>query len=184
MKLRPYQKSWKSDFEQIEKDILSVAKELIKSIDHIGSTSITGMISKDIIDVQIGLNDFEEFENVKAALVSIGYTFVPEIRMDHAPGHKFEEFVPGFEKRFFKSDGNDRRAANIHVRLCTGKNFAYALKFRNFLRANKEAAYAYAQFKERLAGSIKEDINSYCLIKDPVCDLIMMLCESSTATQQ
>lgn len=174
MKLVPYREEWKADFEKIRKDINDCIGDRIVSIDHIGSTAIPGISAKDIIDVQIGIHNFDDIDSIQKALCNIGFEFLPQIKQDHAPGHEFDDFVPGWDKRFFTASGS-RRPANLHVRLVSGKNFEFALRFRDYLRKDSEAARAYEQVKIRLAEYLSHDDMAYSLIKDPVCDLIMLL---------
>lgn len=172
--LVPYREEWPADFEEIRNDIANCAGNMIVSIDHIGSTAIPGIAAKDIIDVQIGIRNFDDIEKLGLALCNIGFEFLSHVIQDHAPGHEFEEFVPGWEKRFFKAS-NIRRPANIHVRLVSGKNFEFALLFRDYLRQHPKVSRAYEQVKVRLATFLSHELMAYTLIKDPVCDLIMLL---------
>jgi len=174
LELVPYSKEWNKDFEKIKKDIAACVDGKILRVDHIGSTAIPSLSAKDIIDVQIGVSNIDCVESLIKPMQDIGFDLLPHIKMDHAPGHEFDEFVPGWEKRFFKAN-EKRRAANIHVRLISGKNFEFALLFRDFLRQDKEAARAYEQVKIRLEEYLSDNVKAYTLIKDPVCDLIILL---------
>ena len=67
-----YDKNWPSDFEKIKKEIEKAIVEPAV-IEHVGSTSIPGMKAKPIIDIDVGLNNWADFEKVKKALAEIGY---------------------------------------------------------------------------------------------------------------
>jgi dephospho-CoA kinase len=175
--LVPYSAEWNRDFEKIREDILACAGGSIVSVEHIGSTAIPGMVSKDVIDVQVGVASFDGVEALCEVLGRNGFELLPHVRQDHAPGHEFEEFVPGYEKRFLKASSG-RRSAHIHVRKASAPNFEFALLFRDYLRKNSEAARAYEQLKVRLAKAVGDDLKAYALIKDPVCDLIFMLAKT------
>lgn len=174
LKLIPYREEWVKDFEKIKKILIHSTQQKIESIEHIGSTAIPGISAKDIIDVQVGIHTFDEIDSLTQDMQNVGFENFPHITMDHAPGHEFDDVIPGWEKRFFKTP-TGIRSAHIHVRLLGAKNYEYALLFRDFLRSNREAARAYEQVKRRLAEHLETNIKAYTIIKDPVCDLIMLL---------
>jgi GrpB-like predicted nucleotidyltransferase (UPF0157 family) len=176
IKIVPYQPQWPKEFEDIKENILLCAGHFIESIDHIGSTSIPDLAAKDIIDIQIGVRSFDKIEPLKKALAKLGFEINEQIKQDHAPGHEFDDFVDGFEKRFFKTAFG--RPANLHVRLTSGKNFEFALLFRDYLRSCSEARRAYEQMKIRLRDAVEENHMAYTLVKDPVCDLIYLLAKN------
>lgn len=173
-----YQPSWPLDFVAVRTKILDATGDMVASVEHIGSTAVPGLCAKDIIDVQVGIHSFAIIEQLTGALEKGGFALISHVTHDHAPGHEFNEYVSGFEKRFFRSVVG--RAVNVHVRLMTGKNFEFALSFRDFLRTSQDARCAYEQVKIRLAKAVGDDLESYTLIKDPICDLIWMLATKKT----
>lgn len=64
-----YKPEWKSEFERIKNELLTILSGKIDSVEHVGSTSVEGLSVKPIIDIVIGNN----FEEVKKALESIEY---------------------------------------------------------------------------------------------------------------
>ena len=44
--VKPYDKKWKMDFEDIKKEIQSAIGDLILGIEHVGSTSVEGLSAK------------------------------------------------------------------------------------------------------------------------------------------
>ena len=68
-----YVKEWPQDFLKIKTE-LQKAITVMSNIQHVGSsTSIPGMKAKPIIDINVGLEKWSDFEAVKRALASIGY---------------------------------------------------------------------------------------------------------------
>ena len=173
-----YRERWHDEFAAIATDLRAALGDLALRIDHIGSTAVPGLAAKDRIDVQVSVADVAD-PRVTAAFVRAGYTPVPDITADHRP--------PGaagagaeWAKRFFQPPAG-RRAANLHVRGAGRANQRYALLFRDYLRAHPQAAAAYAETKRRLAAYHAGDRDAYTLIKDPVCDLIMVAAEAWAA---
>jgi len=170
----PYQVIWQEQFRAAKEDLSSVLGEISVCIEHIGSTSIQNMPSKDRIDIQIGVNEIsnEVCELINKATKDFGFPSA-YLSTDHLPPNEFDEddwkkiYLQGVTHRWnFK--------ANIHIRTVGAKNYKYALLFRDFLRNHPESATSYARIKQSLAKYTRLDRNAYCEVKDPVCDLIMV----------
>jgi GrpB-like predicted nucleotidyltransferase (UPF0157 family) len=173
----PYQESWPAEFEGLARRIREALGGRALRVDHIGSTSVPGLASKDKIDVQITVADFSEgtVAGLIAALEEVGYTWIATNLSDHRPpGHTGPD--SDWEKRYFRCPVGERRS-NTHVRAAGRANQRYALLFRDYLRARPQAAAGYAELKRRLAAYVGEDTLSYTEIKDPVCDVIMAAAE-------
>ena len=169
-----YQEIWLKQFEQAKKDLDSALGTLAVCIEHIGSTAIQNMPSKDRIDIQIGVKEVsdEVCEVINAALQDFGFSYA-YLSKDHLPPNESDEnewkkiYLPGITHRW-------RFKANIHIRRVGAKNYKYALLFRDFLRNHPESATAYARLKQSLSKHTRFDRDAYCEIKDPVYDLIMI----------
>lgn len=170
----PYNAVWQEYFLQAKKDISQALGDSCLTIEHIGSTAVSGLAAKDRIDIQIGVQDISvEFcEAINLLLRAHGFQQA-SIRVDHLPPNEFDEqewtklYLSGVHPHWqFK--------ANIHMRKVGAKNYNYALLFRDYLRNNGEAAIAYSKLKQILAKHTHHDRDAYCEIKDPVCDLIMI----------
>ncbi len=171
----PYQESWPSEFQAIAASLRQVLGEVALRIDHIGSTSVPGLPAKDLIDIQItvaALND-----RVKAAMASLGYTFMEGWR-DHRPPRVLGPETEWDKLAFLEPSG--QRRITIHVRVQGRVNQRYALLFRDYLRAHPATADAYAELKRRLAQYLA-DQETYPKVKDPAVDLIYLAAEDWAA---
>ena len=137
-------------------------------IDHIGSTSVPGLASKDVIDLQVTVADL----HVADAWPDHLATF------DRWPGAAAETISPRGAREprrlgqaLLVTQSTDR--AHLHVREAGRPNQRYALLFRDFLRAHPNSATAYERVKLQLATLYPDDGESYSELKDPVCDVIM-----------
>ena len=73
--LVPYQASWESSFQAEKNRILKAAGDFIHAIEHVGSTAIPGLSAKPIVDVMVGLKDFERDKDAYVvAMEDAGYT--------------------------------------------------------------------------------------------------------------
>lgn len=170
----PYQERWQKQFLKAKDDISRVLGSTCLCVEHIGSTSVLGLASKNRIDIQVGVKEIstEICETINLCMNKNGFPKA-YLSCDHLPPNEVNEqdwvkiYLRGLHEQWdFK--------ANIHFRQIGAKNFKYALLFRDYLQSHPEAAIAYARLKEVLAKHTKDDRNAYCEIKDPVCDLIMM----------
>lgn len=167
----PYKASWAGEFAAIARPLRQGLKDLALRIDHIGSTAVAGLEAKDRIDVQVTVESPNQFGPVKSALQVLGYVEAPDIRFDHVPPcGPFDESE--WEKRYFRPPA-DQRPTNLHVRVEGKANQRYALLFRDYLRRHSSMAAAYAEVKRKIAFYHEDDIEAYCEIKDPVCDIII-----------
>ena len=77
-----YQERWPLEFQAIAAPLRQTLGPLAQRIDHIGSTSVPNLPAKNLIDIQITVAALDD--RVKAAMVSLGYTFMEGWR-DHRP---------------------------------------------------------------------------------------------------
>ena len=67
----PYQETWPSEFQKIASLLRQTLGELAVRLDHIGSTAVPGLLTKDVIDIQITIATLDE--RVKSVILSLGY---------------------------------------------------------------------------------------------------------------
>lgn len=160
------QPGWLDDFAKLRPIVLRAAP-IGASIHHIGSTAVLGLAAKDIIDIQVAVDDLGQVDAM--AFESEGFRR-SSAKVDHCP--------PGMSL----SDGDLRkilfrttkgRPANVHVRERGRFNQRYALLCRDFLRTHPVAAQAYGLIKQRLAEQFPNNEDAYYDIKDPVFDIIV-----------
>lgn len=72
MTILHYQKRWVDEFTSIARDLKKNLGNIALKIDHIGSTSVPGLSAKDIIDIQITVENIDEFDEFKSRMVARG----------------------------------------------------------------------------------------------------------------
>lgn len=166
--LVPYDAAWPKRYAVLRAAILGEIGSDVLRVDHVGSTSVPGLASKDVIDIQVTvarLSDADEWPDV------IG-TFVRRDNFkDHVPPGGTAG--PDWEKRYWSSR---EPRSHMHVRVADAANHRYALLFRDYLRANREPVVAYERLKFGLA-QVCENTAEYADLKDPGCDLILQAAE-------
>jgi len=173
-----YQNTWPKDFAVLAARIQKTLGGLALRIDHIGSTAVPGLVSKDRIDVQVTVATPQVLDAAADTLAAAGFAARPAITSDHVPAGS-DESPERWVKRFLTAPP-DERAANIHLRTADFPNQRYALLFRDYLCAHPQSAAAYGELKRRLAANLA-DLRTDAEVKDPACDLIAVAAESWAA---
>lgn len=170
-----YDPSWPGAFREVAGRLRITLGDRASRIDHIGSTSVPGLASKDVIDTQVSVERDAELDGVAQQLLAAGWTTRPYIiDMDHqVPGWPEDERTR--RKRFLREPPGSRQV-NLHVRVIGRANQRYPLLFRDYLRAHPASAQAYATLKRDLAVLLK-DPDTYPEVKDAACDLIYLAAE-------
>lgn len=168
-----HQAIWSAEFEVIAAQLRETLGSSALRIDHIGSTAVPTLASKDIIDIQVTVHSLDA--SISERLIAAGFaSHAQTLRQDHLP--------PGFEPReqdwtkFFFMQRPGARRSNIHVRQLGKPNQRYPLLVRDFLRAEGRTAVAYGELKKRLALALA-DPDTYPDVKDPVADIIYLAAE-------
>lgn len=146
-----YDLSWPAVYEDEKKRILAACREWLVGIEHIGSTSVPGLVAKPVIDVMAAIATLDDASSILEPLTDLGYDYVPE----------YEVELP--ERRYFRKGrrGSNGDKYHLHVVEPDGRFWRRHLAFRDYLRAHPEAAREYAQLKRRLAGEHGTDMDAY-----------------------
>jgi GrpB-like predicted nucleotidyltransferase (UPF0157 family) len=167
-----YRCSWPLEFAVIRDRLRTALGMQALRIEHVGSTSVSGLAAKDIIDVQVSVASLND--SIAQALSAAGCRREPAITGDHVPPGA-PASADDWRKLFFFEAAGERRA-NIHVRRAGSPNERYALLFRDYLRAHPVVAAAYAELKRRLSRALAV-VDDYADVKDPAVDLIYLAAE-------
>ncbi|WOV84543.1 GrpB family protein [Sporosarcina jeotgali] len=62
VRLESYTPEWKDEFIKVKKELMEYTKLEDYRIEHIGSTAITGMSAKPLIDIVVGVDDLQEVD--------------------------------------------------------------------------------------------------------------------------
>ena len=159
--LVPWTPIWGQRFEA-ERAAINTAFEqrgLAAQIHHIGSTSITGMWSKPIIDVLIIIPEDRDFEGYEEALVNIGYNSLGEC---------------GRSDRIFLTRGNTADDAfYCHLTYADNPVAQDQLLFQFIERAVPDIAHAYQLFKSQAADENVNDRRGYAAAKAPFIQSVL-----------
>lgn len=141
-------KSYEIEHDKI-KNLLSPFN--VVAIEHVGSTAIPGLPAKPIIDIAVGLNNFDYIEDITLALVNGGYIYLS----------KRGEST----RRIFVKTNGDIRTHHIHVEEYGKSNWINHIFFRNKLLESSKLRDEYAALKIDLAEKYPNDRDRYTLEK-------------------
>ncbi len=145
IQLVEYQKSWDYRFQFESAMILLALGDLIKGIEHIGSTAIPGIIAKPIIDILIGIDDLKGVFTHMNVLEVLDYSYTAE---------------GGDIKRLFFKKGSPR-LFHIHFVEFESKEWRNHILFRDILQQDKGKRFRYQQLKIELAKKFPTERSKY-----------------------
>ncbi len=145
VRLVAYDPQWKRLFELEKACLQEVLGLTILDIQHMGSTSIPGMLAKPIIDIAIAIADFEEGRACIPLIEGLGYEYKGEF---------------GIPLRHYFVKG-DPRTFHVHMSEITSLEWQNTLLFRDYLIQHAEIARGYAELKTRLAAKYPQDRTAY-----------------------
>ena len=166
--IKGYDPKWTQEFESIRNSLAEILGLHALRIDHIGSTSVPGLGAKDVIDIQVTVQELSP--KIVQKLVNAGYEHLGNITHDHVSRGEDED--PRLWEKLIFNQPQGQRRANIHVRVEGNPNQRYPLLFRDYLRAHPNSARSIELIKREIAKRHADDIEAYYDIKDPVYDLI------------
>lgn len=138
LQIVPYDPTWPKQFERERQRIAAAFGALARRIDHNGSTAVSGLPAKPVIDIQISVARLRPLSPYKKRLEKLAYVHVP---------HADDSFCPFFHRPLAWPHTH-----HVHLVEHGGLEERRTLAFRDFLREHDLEARAYAALKQDLAG--------------------------------
>ena len=151
VELVPHNPEWSHQADQEINRFLEGLSFPIIGIYHIGSTSISGIKAKPILDFVMEVENLENVLSAMSAIEALGYL------------SKGEFGIPG--RQFFTRDTDGERSHHLHVFQKGHPDIERHTIFRDFLRANPDAAREYEKLKEKLAKRFPKQSGDYTAAK-------------------
>ena len=141
----PYSKSWAVTFAEWREHLLQALGETAARVEHIGSTAVSGLAAKPVVDIAIGVVDVADERAYVPAIESLDVAL-----RSRDEGH-----------RYFRPAGDRPRTVQIHVWPAGSDEERVHLLFRDFLRADEPTRARYASLKRELATTYRDDRLAY-----------------------
>ncbi|WP_433263289.1 dephospho-CoA kinase [Actinosynnema sp. CS-041913] len=152
-KLVPYDPTWPEQAARIAKRIEAAGGQ--RRVEHIGSTSVPGLSAKDVLDFQLGVASLDEADEIAEALTQAGFPLI-------GPGEDSVKYgdPEGWKKRLH-AGADPKRRVNLHVRVEDGPAWDWAIRFRDWLRADDGARREYEAVKLELSERHAADVDGF-----------------------
>lgn len=154
--MSPPDPAWPATAARTAERILRTSP-LIVRVDHIGSTSIPGLPAKNVIDLQVGVANISDLDQVSAHLDAAGYRAVPGKWWDAPTSYQPE---PEQWAKHLHVNSDPAQNVNIHVRVVGSAGWFFTLSFRDWMRADAGHVRRYAAEKQRIASKYANDVNA------------------------
>ena len=155
--LLPHETEWEEQGRRVVDLLWSVLGDAARDIQHVGSTSITHICAKPILDIAVGMDDPEQVLGFASALEERDVIF----RNHGADDEGGLLFVMG-------DFAADTRSCHIHVVVWQGEAWYNYINLRDYLNEVPEQAYRYEQCKRELAARFTNDRERYTEGKGPL----------------
>ncbi len=143
--LRNHSPLWQWKFLKEKVLLRTWLRGQVLDIEHFGSTSIPGMIAKPIIDIQIGVRDFQRAFKCVEQIEQLGYAYKGE---------------KGELRQYYFTKGNPV-GYHLYVVEKSSETWDKRTAFRDYLKNNRESANKYAELKQELASRYPDDSRAY-----------------------
>jgi GrpB-like predicted nucleotidyltransferase (UPF0157 family) len=153
VELAAYREDWPVRYEAERERVAGALGDTARRIEHIGSTAVSGLAAKPVVDILVAVDDPDEESSYLPALEAVGYVLrvrEPEHRMFRTPNRDVHVHN-------WRSGGDDERRL---------------LLFRDRLRSSAEARTRYEEAKRSLAGRYR-DVDYYAEAKSTVIEDIL-----------
>ena len=172
VQLEPHDKQWDEIAVQTIKILKAILGDDVIDIQHIGSTAIPAIKAKPIIDIVVGVTDFDRIISYNEQLQKEGIFY---------RGSDVEHqllYVMGDVE-------SDTRTHHIHIVKWNGIEWKNYIHFRDYLNANENVALCYQKLKEELESKYADDTFDVVLNMGPFYHLLVeQMKEKQGVTEQ
>jgi len=147
VELVPHDSSWAAQASAESHRLAAAIGETLIRIEHVGSTSIPGIVAKPTIDLMPIVKGLAEMDARQPQIEALGYVWRGEFG------------IPG--RRYCIREQQGRRLFHVHCHQANHPEIARTLDFRDFLRTHPDEARAYEALKREAAAAYPADTLSY-----------------------
>jgi GrpB-like predicted nucleotidyltransferase (UPF0157 family) len=147
--LQEYDPTWKQRFLDVAEKLKPIFGNNLVEVDHIGSTSIVGMVAKPQVDVLVVVKNLDAVKDQHNAFIKAG--FAPKGR-----GYVAED------DEYMTEDSTDgKRLVSVHTLQEGNPKVVEYKNFRDYLQDNKEDRDLYIATKRELYSKYSDNYADY-----------------------
>ena len=158
MEIRDYDPAWPRRFTDLAARILSTVSGRALRAEHVGSTAVTGLAGKPVIDIDVVVARQDDVPEVIQRLATLGYV------------HEGDLGIPGREA-FRGTPGEPRH--HLYVVVAGSNELTRHLMFRDALRADTALRDRYADLKRSVAAQHRNDRAAYTQAKSSFIEAVL-----------
>src|SRR4030095_2834402 len=159
LQLCPHDPAWVEAFDTQRRRITRALGPVLFQIEHVGSTSVSGLTAKPVIDIALAVGSVADADRCIQPLEALGY----EYRGMHGED---------VNRRYYVLEQGGRRVAQLHLWIVPAAGWDQMLLFRDVLQADSFVREAYARKKLRLADLVGWDKRGYSLAQAQIIESI------------
>jgi GrpB-like predicted nucleotidyltransferase (UPF0157 family) len=166
IKIVPYDPCWPDQFHEEKRRLFGMLpNELIRRIEHFGSTAVPGLAAKPVVDILVEVTELEATKSrIVPLLEAQGYDYF------WRPNHRHVEH-PYYAWFIARRWTTGKRTHHIHMMERDFQNWE-VLFFRDYLIEHPDVAQEYLNVKLQLASRFKNDREAYTEGKGEFISLI------------
>ncbi|WP_270564218.1 GrpB family protein [Clostridium beijerinckii] len=150
---------WNEAFKEEKQKLEVLLQGQYIAIEHVGSTAISGIMAKPIIDIAIGIKDFENIDIIKDLMIKGGYEYRSSNSSD--------------ERVLFIKVIDSKRTHHLHIEQYLGESWSNHVNFRDSLLHNTNLREEYMKLKIILAQKYPNDRKKYTSEKAEFIQLVL-----------
>lgn len=153
VRLEEYNPKYVELFNEEKQNLIRLLKDKILHIEHVGSTSMPGIVSKPIIDIVIAIEDLQDIDEVKSILVKEGYIYKGPLDNDN-------------DRYQFLKGNSIKRDFHIYFTTLDSEVWYDYVLFRDYMLSHQEDLKKYEALKKSLAKLYPNDRRNYTKHKE------------------
>ncbi|GAA1270113.1 dephospho-CoA kinase [Saccharothrix xinjiangensis] len=142
----PYDETWPAQAERVAARLGVLAGG--RPVEHVGPTAVPGLAAEDVLELQLGVRSPEEAAELEDVLSDGGF---PGLGVGRDTVRRPGDAPEAWAKRLHGGADPGRRVT-LHVRVEGGPAWEWAVRFRDWLRADAAARAEYGALVERRRG--------------------------------
>jgi GrpB-like predicted nucleotidyltransferase (UPF0157 family) len=158
--LQEYNSEWKRRFLEAQKILEPIFGGNLVELDHVGSTSIEGMVAKSQVDILAVVKDLDLVKDGYRDFARVGFV------------SRGRGYVAADDEYLTKDSPEGRRLVSVHTLQKGNPKIAEYKMFRDYLKVNKKDRQFYIKTKRELYSKHHDNYAGYDSGKKEAIDAI------------